>query len=70
MSEEFSWSDCDKVFPTTMAVAVYRHASGDVIIRQEDQFGDQDDVIFVPMANVPLLIEALAAQYSNWEVDG
>ena len=70
MSEEFKWGDSDTLFPTAMAVAVYRAQNGQLVIRQQGQYGDDDEVIFVPMSNVELLIEALAAAHSNWEVDG
>ena len=70
MSDVFSWNSSDQVFPTTYAVAVYRHADGDLVIRQAGAYGDDDDVIFIPMHNIPILLEALSAQYMNWEVDG
>jgi len=56
---EFSWANVEKrelITPSVGAIAVYRNPNGDVVIRQEDRLGDEDDVVVVPMDRVELLV--------------
>lgn len=61
MSDEFTWDDpSDTVFPTTQGVAVYRNKDGDIVIRQEARYlDDEDSFIVIPESRVDDLILAL-----------
>jgi hypothetical protein len=49
----------DLVIPNQPATAVYQNPFGQVVIRQEDFFGDDDDVIHISPRNIPDLIARL-----------
>jgi hypothetical protein len=42
--DNFDWQSDDVVVPTQPAIAVYLNVNGAVCIRQEGQFGTDDDV--------------------------
>jgi hypothetical protein len=48
-----------EVFPSVQAVAVYQNKKGDLVIRQQGTMGEDDSVIFVPLSQVPALLEAM-----------
>jgi hypothetical protein len=61
MSKDFSWLDeKDSVAATSQAaIAVYQNADGDVVIRQQASYGEDDHIIVVNQKNLPELIQAL-----------
>ena len=64
MPKEFDWlSDDDKesvVVPSVQAVAVYNNGQGDVVIRQQDGMGNEDQVIIIPRSNAKAVAKAIA----------
>jgi hypothetical protein len=59
--EDFSWRD-DRdsiVIAEQLAIAIHQNPSGYLVIRQEDCWDDDDDVIIVAKTNVPALCRAL-----------
>jgi hypothetical protein len=63
-AEEFKWDDDEAVVVKTVhAVAVYRNAADEIVIRQETRtYDDEDPFIVVPESQLPKLIEALKRQ--------
>lgn len=55
----WSSSNPDLLIPFQPATATYLNSFGQIVIRQEDQFGDEDDVIFISRENLPALIRRL-----------
>jgi hypothetical protein len=49
----------DLVIPNQPATAIYQNPFGQVVIRQEDFLGDDDDVIHISPRNIPDLIARL-----------
>ena len=43
MSDGFDWQSDDVVIPTQPAIAVFENSNGAVCIRQEGQYGPEDD---------------------------
>lgn len=60
MSDEFKWGEDDTVIHSVSAVAVYRNARGDAVIRQENSM-DEDEMVIVPVAYLDVIIAALRA---------
>jgi hypothetical protein len=67
-SREFDWhpdsgdSEHCVVIQRQLSIAVYRNPRDEVVIRQEDEYGDEDDIIFVYKDNVLKLVERLLAE--------
>jgi len=63
MPKEFNWFDQDQsdiVIPSVQAVAVYLNASLDVVIRQQDATGnDEDAVVIIPRSQAKALAKAI-----------
>ncbi len=49
--EEFKWTDTDAVVVTSVrAIAVYRNAAGDIVVRQEAfERGEDDAFVVIPL---------------------
>ena len=59
-ASDFSWSDDALVVVKRVdAIAVYRNAEGDVVIRQERRSGDDDNMVVVPAQYAYTLVEAV-----------
>lgn len=59
-SKRFDWLNSENVvFHRVDAVAVYMNEDGQIVIRQEDPMGDEDNVIVIGLRNVPDLLDAL-----------
>jgi len=59
-SAEFRWNDEDTVIPTQPAIAVYFNPHGEIVIRQEGQYGyDEDHWIYIRPQNLRFLIRRL-----------
>jgi hypothetical protein len=58
-NDAFNWNDETLAFPTVQAVAVYLNAAGEVVIRQQDPMGDEDDVIVFPVRHIDDVILSL-----------
>lgn len=56
---EFAWEDEDIVLRSVSAIAVYSNPAGDVVIRQQDPMGDEDQVIVIPRDRVFMVADAL-----------
>ncbi|QOJ19969.1 MAG: hypothetical protein HRU77_04225 [Gammaproteobacteria bacterium] len=57
MSEDFKWTDDDSVCISKVnAVAVYVNVRNEVVIRQQDDLGDDDQLIIIPLEHVDALI--------------
>ena len=62
MSQEFDWENAedDLVIHTAQAVAVYNNEKGDIVIRQERHWDENEDpFIVVPISAGPILVEKL-----------
>jgi hypothetical protein len=61
--DKFSWLDArnagDVVVPEQAAIAVYENDNGDLVIRQESSFGEDDHYIYIQHAYLPRLIASL-----------
>lgn len=56
---EFSWSDDSNiVINRKYAIAVYDNTMGDIVIRYENPFGE-DDVVIINMDDAPAIIAAM-----------
>ena len=42
-----------------LGIAVYRNSCDDVVIRQQDEYGDKDHLVYVSKDNVPKVVQAL-----------
>lgn len=59
-SNRFDWlNDENVVLHRVYAVAVYMTEHGQIVIRQEDPMGDDDNAVVIGMRNVPDLMNAL-----------
>lgn len=62
-TDDFDWSAARKageiVVPEQAAIAVYENPNGDLVIRQESAFGEDDHFIYVQHAYLPRLIASL-----------
>lgn len=58
---EFDWvADKDDVIvPSVDATAVYTNLDGDLVIRQQTRYGEDDQVIIIPKKYVPSLLEKI-----------
>ena len=61
MSRDWDWNtDTDStVVPAVQAVAVYTNPKGDIVVRQQDMYGEDDSVIVVPRQHASRLAKAL-----------
>ncbi len=60
IGDKFNWlSDDSVVIQRVDAVAVYINERRDVVIRQENQMGDDDSVVIIPARMLGDLIDAL-----------
>jgi hypothetical protein len=58
----FDWADLDDgelVVPTQYAIAIYCNGKNDVCIRQESQFGDDEDVVLLAPAHAVAVAKAI-----------
>lgn len=57
------WKDEDNkesvVVPSVSALAVYTNTAGEIVIRQQDQFGGDDSIIVIPKSHAAKLASAL-----------
>jgi hypothetical protein len=65
MTENFTWNELkndDVIVPSVRAVAVYENQAGEIVIRQERSWSeDEDPVVIVPRAYLGPLIAKLKA---------
>lgn len=60
MSEEFKWTDEDAIcIPKVNAVAVYINPRKEIVIRQEGDYGNEDQLVIIPSMHVSTLIHKL-----------
>lgn len=63
MSKNFNWNDEemqeDIIVPSVQAIAVYRNPSLDIVIRQQDPLGEEDQVIVIPRSRAKEIIKAI-----------
>ena len=57
--DDFKWDEEDVVIQQVDAIAVYRNAHGDLVIRQRDSVSKDDSVIVVPMQRAKALRAAI-----------
>lgn len=50
------------VIPAVQAVAVYTNPRGEIVIRQQDQTGNEDAVVIIPRASAKALAKAITAE--------
>lgn len=56
----FDWSEEDSIiFHTQEAVAVYANKHGQIVIRQRDEYGDEDSVIVINAESARTLVGAI-----------
>lgn len=48
-----------QVFPTAYALEIFTTERGEIAIKQSDPYGEEDDLIFVPVIHVEAVIRAL-----------
>ena len=67
MSDEFSWDDDSVVVESISAVAVYTNPKGNIVIRQQDEYGafGEDAFIVIPRDKVKEVIAALSREVEN-----
>jgi stringent starvation protein B len=62
-TDDFNWVDARKegsvIVPEQAAIAVYENENGDLVMRQESSFGEDDHYIYIQHAYLPRLIAAL-----------
>lgn len=62
-TDDFSWADARKrgsiVVPEQAAIAIYENDHGDLVLRQESQYGEDDHFIYIQHTYLPRLIAAL-----------
>ncbi len=65
MSDTFNWNDLgdsERVVETVRAVAVYRNERGDIVIRQERDWNEEEDsFVVLPVKAAETLIQKLRA---------
>jgi hypothetical protein len=60
---DFSWSDPRSIVVKRVdAIAVYKNADGDLVIRQENPTGEEDRVVVVPAQYAYTVLEAMQQQ--------
>ena len=70
MSQDFSWNDAkdDLIVPSTQAVAAYLNPAGDIVIRQErDWHEEEDHLVIVPISFALKLVAKLEALLAEAE---
>jgi hypothetical protein len=69
--DAFDWRDKDDVvIETQRATAIYWNPAGQVVIRQEAGWSDDDDpYLFFEPANLPRVIERLQTELDSWKRD-
>jgi len=58
----FDWADLDEdefVVPTQYAIAIYCNGKNDICIRQESQFGDEEDVVLLAPVHAVAVAKAI-----------
>jgi len=59
----FEWhgeeKDSSVVFSSVNAVAVYRNESGDLVLKQQGERGEDDDIIVIPEMFLPMVLSAI-----------
>jgi hypothetical protein len=66
----FSWDDTESVvFHKQPRTAVYWNPWGQIVIRQEDDYGDDDPWVYFDPDRLPALIAALQREYDSWRRD-
>lgn len=59
MSEEFKWDDESIVVHSVSAIAVYSNPAGNIVIRQEDPMGGEDQLVIVPQDRAEQIVDAI-----------
>jgi hypothetical protein len=63
---EFNWSDRRALaVKRVCALAIYRSAEGDIVIRQEGPDGQEDTVVVIPLGFAASVIEAIQRQFRD-----
>ena len=70
MSGDLKWWDGENakestVVPSVQAVAVYTNTEGNVVIRQQDFYGEDDHIIVLPRTMVAKVAEAMKREAKN-----
>jgi hypothetical protein len=58
-AEDFNWSEENTIVSAVQAIAVYFNPRGDIVIRQQDAMGDEDDFIVIPIQHARRVAEAI-----------
>jgi len=65
-SSDWNWHDESSkestVVPSVDAIAVYTNPHGDIVLRQQARFGDDDPVIVIPRSLVRQVTKALTEE--------
>lgn len=60
---EFSWNNDEAIIVRKQdAIAVYGNPNGEIVIRQQDEYGDEDDIIVVNAIAARALSAALVKE--------
>ena len=63
---EFNWFDDHALAVRRVcALAIYKSAEGDIVIRQEDPDGQEDTVVVIPLGFAASVMEAIQRQFRD-----
>jgi hypothetical protein len=57
--DEFKWRDDLIVIPSQLAIAVYSNPNGDLVIRQERPYPEDDHFVYIAPSNLMLVIDRM-----------
>lgn len=57
---DFDWNESPEVVaPTSYGIAVYVNEHGEIVVRQQNTWGDPDDCVAIPMHLVERVVDAI-----------
>lgn len=62
MSDKFDWAGSNVVARSYGDIAVYINPYGDIVVRQNDPFDTDDQLVIVPLSNAELIAETILAR--------
>ena len=63
MNRDFDWNDTDSVVLRAYgSIAVYENPQGDIVVRQRDALGDEDQFVVIPVQDAELIAAEIVAR--------